>query len=362
MTLNYIEFDRLALIPRRYRERHELCFYVHDVMVSLLKQAETYRVSTVQYTFKNDAEAEAFKKHNDPISFFLENGQRDVAMQITLNQVSLALYADLLHFVHEALKALEKRKFVVAFALLRKPLKQSLMFATWMCADSQNFFTQLERSPADYMEEKDLPKERRLELLKTAISRLENADFFDAQLIYDIVFDKNLETGLAPLFDKAAHLVTSRGALMKTEELNLNFIFKNLGDNDVYDTVYLRLAYILIYLMLVQVTLYSRMQGVKKTFSDWILLTSLGAYQSLFVKGRSPLIDSLNKALSEFLTCPHCRTDLRINKSYGARFFVTQELHCQRCNADHQFPLFWLLSKSQWSIFGKTGEPVQTNH
>jgi len=62
--------------------------------------------------------------------------------------------------VHEALKALEKRKFVVAFALLRKPLKQSLMFATWICADAQNFFTQLERSPADYMEEKDLPKER----------------------------------------------------------------------------------------------------------------------------------------------------------------------------------------------------------
>ncbi len=310
-------------------------------MVSLLKEAETHRVSTVQYTFKNEAEAEAFKKRNDPISFFVENGQRDVAMQITLNQVNLALYADLLHFVHEALKALEKRKFVVAFALLRKPLKQSMMFATWMCADAQNFFTQLERSPADYMEEKDLPKERRLELLKMAIARLENADFFDAQLIYDIVFDKNLETGLA---------------------LNLNFIFKNLGDNDLYDTVYLRLAYILIYLMLLQVTLYSRMQGIEKRFSDWILLTSLGAYQSLFVKGRSPLINSLNKALAEFLTCPHCRTDLKIKKSYAARFFVTQELHCQRCNADHHFPLFWLLSKSQWSIFGKADERVQTSH
>ena len=362
VTLKYIDPDRLALIPPRHRVQHEFCFYIHDVMVNLLKEAETHRVSTVQYRFKDNAEAEAFKKRNDPISFFIENGQRDVAMQITLNQVNLALYADLLHFVHEALKALEKRKFVVAFALLRKPLKQSLMFATWMCADAQDFFTQLERSPADYMEEKDLPKERRLELLKMAIARLENPDLLDAQTIYDIVFDKNLKTGLAPLFDKAAHLVTSRGVLVKTEVLNLNFIFKNLGDNDLYDTVYLRLAYILIYLMLLQVTLYSRMQGIEKRFSDWILLTSLGAYQSLFVKGRSPLINSLNKALAEFLTCPHCRTDLKIKKSYAARFFVTQELHCQRCNADHHFPLFWLLSKSQWSFSGKADERVQTNH
>lgn len=45
-----------------------------------------------------------------------------------------------LYFVHEALKALEKRKFAVAFTLLRKPLKESLMFATWICADEEDFF------------------------------------------------------------------------------------------------------------------------------------------------------------------------------------------------------------------------------
>ena len=147
---------------------------------------------------------------------------------------------------------------------------------------------------------------------------------------------------------------------MKTEELNLNFIFKDLEDNDLYDTIYLRLAYILMDLMLLQVTLYSRMQGIEKTFSDWILLTSLGAYQSLPLKGRSPLVDILNKALTEFLKCPYCWTDLKITKHFATRFFVTQQLHCQRCNPDHHFPLFWLLSKSQWSIFGKEG--VQTNH
>jgi hypothetical protein len=356
MTLNYIDPSRLALIPSRQHARHEFCFYLHDVMVSLLREAEAHRVSTVKYTFQSEEEAAAFEKQNDPLAFFIANGRRDLAMRITLNQVSLALYADLLHFLCEALKALEKRKFTVAFTLLRKPLKQSLMFATWMCADEQDFFTQLEQSPADYMEEKDLPKGRRIELLDRAIARVEDPSFFDAKLIYTIVFDKDSETGLAPLFDKAAHLVTSRGRLMKTEELNLNFIFKNPHDDDVYQTVYVGLAYVLIYLTLLQVALYSRMHAVEKNFTDWILLTSLGAYPSLFGKGRSPLADLVNKTLADLLVCPHCRAVVRVKKLDAARFFVTENLHCGNCGEDHHFPLFWLMSKLQWSISG-TAKP-----
>src|SRR5262249_46887158 len=153
----------------------------------------------------NDAEAAAFAKCDDPISFFIETGRREVALRIALNKVSLALYSDLLHFIYEALRAFEKRKFTIEFSLLRKPLKQSLMFATWMCADEEEFFTQLERSPADNMEEKDLPPARRINLLKRAIERIVNPSFFDAELIHNIIFEKDLETGLAPLFDKATH-------------------------------------------------------------------------------------------------------------------------------------------------------------
>jgi hypothetical protein len=351
-TLNYLDPERLVLIPRRQRVQHELCFYIHDAMVNLLQAAESHEVSVVQYTFRDKREANAFEKRNDPTAFFLENGRRDVAMQITLNQVNLALFADLLHFVHEALRALEKRKFVVAFALLRKPLKQNLMFATWMCAEPQHFFNQLERSPANHMEEKDLPKDRRLELLRKAISLVENPDAFDAQLVHDIIFEKNFSNGFASLFDKANHLVTSRGHLMRTEELNLNFIFKNLGENDLYEHVYPRLAYILFYLVLLQIELYSRMQTVEKSFTNWIFLTALGAYESLFVKGPSRIVTSLNRSLKEFLSCPHCRKPIKITKSGAARFFVAEELACGHCGADHRFPLFWLLSKSQWSISG----------
>ncbi len=361
MTLGYLDPDRLALIPLRQHTHHEFCFFLHDVMVSLLREAEAHRVSVVKYTFKDAAEAEAFEKRDDPISFFIESGRRDLASQITLNQVTLALYADLLHFLHDALKALEKRKFAVAFTLLRKPLKQNLMFATWMCADEQDFFTQLERSPADYMEEKDLPKDRRIELLKKSIERIENPSLFNAELLYGILFDKNSERSLAPLFDKAAHLVTSRGRLMKTEELNLNFIFKNPADDDVYQTIYLGLAYVLIYLVLLQIALYSRMRTIEKNFADWFLLTSLGAYQCIFGQGPSSLVRIINKTLSEFLVCPHCRTNTTIRKVDAARFFVTETLRCQHCELDHHFPLFWLMSKLEWSLSDKKKSAVDPN-
>jgi hypothetical protein len=354
MAINYLDLDRLVLIPSRQRARHEFCFYLHDIMVGLLKEAEAHRVATVKYVFRDEVEKNAFKERNDPLAFFIENGRRDIAKQVALNQVSLALYADLLHFVCEALKALEKRKFTVAFTLLRKPLKQSLMFATWMRADDEDFFTQFERSPADHMEEKNLPKERQIELLERAIACIENPNLFNANLIYSIIFDKNSETGLAPLFDKATHLVTSRGRYMRTEELNFNFIFKNPQDNDIYETVYLGLGYVLMYLVLLQVSLYSRMCTVEKSFCDWVLLTSLGSYPSLFTKGRSPLVDMLNDNLTEFLICPHCRTPVKIRKSEAARFFITENLRCLHCSNDHHFPLFWLMSKLKLSFSGKT--------
>jgi hypothetical protein len=350
MSLGLIPLDRLILIPPRFHDQHEFCFFVHDQMVSLLREGESHRITDVSFRLKDTVEANAVEHSEDILSFLIQSGRTDVARRVSVNQTSLALYADLLHFVFEALRAFEKRKFVVAFTLLRKPLRQNLLFATWICADEVDFFDKLLRSPADHMEENNFPAARRLELIATALKNTRDSSCLDANLIYSIAFDKNFESGFAPLFDKAAHLVTSRGRLMKTEELNLNFIFKDLGEDDLFDIVYLRLAYLLIYLLFLQIELFSRMRGVTEHFLNWTRISTLGAFLALFVKGRSPLIDGLNKAFAEFLMCPHCKAPVKIKKFSAARFFVSQQLHCSKCGNDHEFPLFWLLSKCDLSL------------
>jgi hypothetical protein len=324
MSLDLIPGDRLVLIPSRFHEQHEFCFFIHDQMVCLLKEAEAHRIAAVSFQLRDGAEAKALEGSDNALDFLIQNGRMDIARRVSVNQTTFALYADLLHFIFEGLKALEKRKFVVAFTLLRKPLKQNLLFASWICADEEDFFDKLLRSPADHMEEANLPRARRIELITHALKNIKDPSFFDPDLIYSIVFDKSLETGFAPLFDRAAHLVTSRGRLMRTEELNLNFIFKDPSEDDLYGVVYLRLSYLLIYLLFLQIALFSRMETLTQSFVNWTLLASVGAFHALFDKGRSALVDSLNKSFREMLVCPHCKTKVKIKKSSAAKFFVSQ--------------------------------------
>lgn len=98
-SLNIIEAARLAHIPARFHAHHEFCFHLHDVMVTVLQEAEKYKISTVTFQFIDSQDAAAFEQSDDPIAYLTEIGRRDVAARVTLNQVSLALYADLLHFV-----------------------------------------------------------------------------------------------------------------------------------------------------------------------------------------------------------------------------------------------------------------------
>lgn len=350
-AIGIIESDRLLNIPRRFRADHEFCFHLRDLMTTLLVEAEAAEADHVSIRFANENEAQKFEAASNVLDFLLRNGYRDAAQSICFNQLSMAIFGDMLHFVYEALIAMEKRKFSVAIALLRKPLKENLVFAAWLCADEDDFFERFLDSPARHMEAKDIQKAKRIEILKGAIEHFDVKSFADADRLNAILFDKEVDGGLAVLFDKATHLVTSRGTYMRTEGLNLNFIFKDPLDNDLYEGPYPQLAYVLLFALSIQIALFSRMARVEESFRTWALMTAVGAYSGLFVKGRSSLVNSFNGLLKEFLACPHCKSQVKIEKSRSARFFIAQMLRCQTCNIDFEFPLSWVLSQTEWNFF-----------
>lgn len=223
------------------------------------------------------------------------------------------------------------------------------MFATWLKADSEDFYQRLKSSPADLMESNHLTPERRQTLIAGAINKCKGMEFANVERIYGIVYDKSNDLGLATLFDKASHLVTSHPK-MRTEELNLNFIFKNPNDDDFYYTLHADLAYVLMYANVLMISLYSEMSKLKDSYLDYILLISLGSYTSLFTKGQNTLANELNKVFREFLHCPHCGNRVTINKSNAPQFFITESIGCQKCGLDHAFPLYWLLSKTKFKV------------
>lgn len=334
--------ERFKLMPPEFVVQHQFCFFLHDLMVRVLAGSESKRVADVHIRFRDEADRNKYIAADDPISFCLETGREEIAKQIVLNQVVIPLFSDILHFIYEALKALEKRKFTVALALLRKPLKYDLLLATWLFADPDDFYERLRKSPADHLEVGGISPKRRIELIDAALSQLDNRAMYSGELIHDLVFNRNNVRGLAIYFDKAAHPVTSYGKQMRTESLNLNFIFKSPADNDVYENTYFALAHLISYLAFLQIGLLKKVASVIPAYVSWMTMVTVGTFEALFVSESTSAVDAINNTFSEFLKCAACRKSIAITNETAPAFYMDETVHCGNCGEEQTFPLFWL--------------------
>ncbi len=338
-----ISAERLQYVPEQFREQHSFCFWLHYMMLDILRQAEAARVADVSITFADEEERQRFEKADSLFSFLYDAGHLDILKRIALNQVVIPLYGDLLHFVFEGLRALEERKYAVAFTLFRKPFKYSLMFATWLFADEDDFFARLSTEPADSFDERRISAEQRVELLQRAISRIDDEGFLDAAVIASMAFDRKNDRGLAQYFDKAAHLVTSHPS-MRTEALNLNFIFKDPRETDVYEGVYHLLAYLLMYLLRLELATIAQMKEVPSWYSEWIKMATLATHVSLFTDGGADLLNEINQVWKESLDCVLCQGKLAITRENVLTVFSYERITCPKCASEQQIPIYWLMS------------------
>ncbi len=131
---------------------------------------------------------------------------------------------------------------------------------------------------------------------------------------------------------------------MRTEDLNLNFIFKNPNDTDVYEGVYFLLGYLLMYLLFLEVGMIGRMSKIPEWHAKWIATATLGAFESVFEKSTN-MIDHVNSAFEEMMACVLCHERYRITAQDALEFFATEHIRCQACGTEQQLPLFWLMSR-----------------
>lgn len=355
--LGLIPHERLARIPTACQPQHEFCFHIHDSMLSMFFELAGSNYPSLTIDFEDPEEAERLHAASDTLRYFLENGERDFAKHMAVGQAMKAIWGDFFNFIYEGLIALEKRKFIVAFALLRKPLKENLLLLTMMLVDDDAFFNGLESAPAASFGHPGLQDTHRRAYFTKAKEIIPFAEFVDPEFLHDLIFDVGFEGGLAPSFDKATHLVTNRKQI-QTEGLNLNFIFKDPSNDDLYHSVYRQLAYVLLYAMLLEIELFKRAGLESRKVSQWFSLTGMGSYIALFCKAPCPIASSMNRVLKPFLICPHCDAPVRIRKSEAARFFTVHKLSCRKCGHEHDFPLFWIMAKTEWSLSDEDGDPI----
>lgn len=350
-TIGILDETRLALIPSRHWKAHEFCFYLHDSLVKLLVEYESSGAHNwVTEAFQKAlAERGAKNSEIDMLTFLREHNLIEPYKHHLISHLVLALTSDMLHFIYEALICFEKRKFSVAYSLLRKPFKENLLFLSWILGDEDDF---LERFAANnYQTLNGVGKERQVEIFAAAIKKLATNDAFDANLIRDIIYSKTHASGFEPIWQRATHLITSQGELLKTEDYGINFIFDNNTDDHYFDILYSKLPYLMIFVAQISLECFGLILKVnEKTFSH-LVITTMGCYEAMFLKSKAqPIARMLNKNLESFLKCIHCEAPLRINRDNAPTLYLIEHMQCKSCGLVSQVPLYWLFCVAKVTI------------
>lgn len=268
------------------------------------------------------------------------------------SHVTFALTADMLHYLYEALRCFEKRKFSVGFSLLRKPLKEHLLYLSWLLADKDDFITRFEAN--NYETLNNVSKDRRLEIFRLSIDKLATDNAFNAELIWDIIYSKSHPNGFEPTCQRATHLITSMGSLLRTEDYSFNFIFEDHSDNGHCEFIYSKLPYVLIYLVQTLLARFNRISALNSLTYSHLIITTMGCYEALFIDGRSQHIGRmLNRELGELLKCPHCKTQIKISRANAASVYLQEQAQCKECGLIASLPLYWLLGQASVKIVPK---------
>lgn len=341
--IGYLREDRLKNVPKRHRAAHEFSFYLHDLIAHLTSAAEQSGAGSIQIELETEQDVEAFKAASNAIDFLSATGRTDEERRLLVNHICAALLPDMLHFIHAGLTALEKRKFTLAFACFRKPFNEGLPLIALLCADEEDFFAQFKSDPVGFLDGSRFNRPNKKLAIEAAIAKCSDASIMSADLLYAYLFDFKTPSGFAGLFDKAMHLVT-RNTDIKTEAYNLNFIFKDPRQNDIYESSYQGISYVLLCIHLMQIELMKRMHFPADGYLKQLNIRAVGAYQALFLKGRSEIANSMNEMLGDLMKCPVCHERVRLRKRTAPMFFVTENLECDKCGHISQFPLAWLMS------------------
>lgn len=349
--IGYLPYENIQNIPSQHVPTHEFIFFLHDQCASLLVQYEQSNIAKIGIDTIVEAYSNKFPNNDSDIieilQFCRNKGFDAPYYHFLISKILMGLTSDLLHFTYEALKAFEKRKFSVAYSLLRKPFKENLIFICLVLNNYENFIELFEQETDKSLNNFYKHSSSRKAIFEEIIPKLALPDLFEAELIDNMIFSKQYPLGLEISCQKATHLITSQGDFLKTGRMFINSIFDDPNNLDQYEPVYTSLPYIMIFTTHVLLEGFQKLVSLNENTYQHITLSTLGCYENLFTNGRKrALTKSYAKAFGEFLQCIHCGKKIFLTKENSLRMYMTGVLICNHCHFDSEFPFYWLLSKS----------------
>jgi hypothetical protein len=336
----FIEPGDTILLPEEYRGIHNVCVTLHDQLLEILTDNAYAELKKTEFSLAGITESINSMIGEELLNWFVTSNRHGELTTVLTKHITCSMLGDFLQFVYESLSSAKKGKFSVAYALSRKPFTDELLIFEQLLNDKEyfinKFYIQGEAKLYDPASRKLVNDRIRKDIITQAVGKVIHNTEFDAELLFQLRYDKTAHYSLNWISNHALHIVTT-DENYRTEDKNFNFIFSTKEDIEKYCLHYYRnVPYLLFYTAsIIDEIVFQFMPDLQQVK----LIRSIKRF-ILFVlySGLSSLENSKTqflalKAISEILkhTCKMCDKDIEFEKSDFELLISANILLCPNC-------------------------------
>lgn len=295
---NYIK------INPKYYSQHNFLLYCNDILVRWLLWFDEKRLRTLTINFKDEKEMMDFQNasEEDIMEWLKNNGYEKEMYELNRRHILCSLVSDFCHYMLESFRCASKMKPAVAYALLRKPLRDNLAYIEWLRVEPNELIDKLMYSKP---EEYDLSHAK--EVKKARIEQIEkDYGIVRKKGMFEFRYEKNNEISLEKIWNKANHIVTTQN-YTRSANGELNFVFV---DHERWEQMteyyYIVVPMIMSYAVELIVGMFEEIAGINE-FTHMINKTMLTLHQAYGV-GDSYYREAKDTLeIKRFpIVCPYC--------------------------------------------------------
>lgn len=227
-------------LPEEYHTAHTVCFELVRQIEEFIV-GEKYEFLSVSISSMTTEELKLLEEGD--IWDFLKKYKAEQFYTLLNKQLISGLLRDFCYFIQESLDCSRRKRLVVSYALLRRPIVDNLKILLRVLADDSFYDNFIKRDDYDPAQMKD----EELKELLTATDEMRMTKTITSAFMYECIYDKNNAGSITNLSNRAIHPVTTR-PWNKTGAMNCNFMFTTQTDiNELWNHYYAYLPAILMF-------------------------------------------------------------------------------------------------------------------